>query len=538
MPLLKNKSWYTMKATGKGSAEIQIYGDIGQPSMWNPDAISAKQFIADLKELGDVSNILIRINSYGGEIFDGNAIYNHLIEHRASKTVIVDGIAASMASVIAMAADKGKLKMPENAYLMIHDPSCGVLGTSDDMRKCADLLDGLKEGAIKAYQRHATNLTKEELWDLMKEETWVSAADAMTYGLAEEVIESVETIEPATNTGRAVPLNIKKILFQFKPVGPTMSANKGVDVMKCKHCGKEITNGVDFCSFCGKAQKDEVVNAALAAAHKKEQEEAVMEGVLAERNRVTEITARCKKHNLPEAFAAGLIDKNVSLEKAIPQILDEIEKKVTPITPETTVTKDVSDKLRDIAPKALLVSLGRVKDKATIDEVKKSSAPRDLHGLIRDCLSIEGRVTASEINRLTDTELGGHAIRMAAMGSSDLPSILADTMNREFMGGFEEAPTTFQEVCAETENPNFMTKSMTKLSGFSDIDEIPEGMNFKQGKFSDKKETIAVTTHGKMLTLTRQLIVNNDTAAISLFPRSMSAAMKRKMDRDFYNLLT
>lgn len=536
------RKWYSIKNLGNNSAEIDIYGDIGQPGLFNPDAISAKQFKEDLAALGNISDLTIRINSYGGEVFDGNAIYNILIENKASKTVIVDGIAASMASVIAMAADPGKMKMPENAFLMIHDPSMGVIGNAEDLKRYAGLLDQIKESAIKAYQRHAKELTRDELWELMKEETWISAQDALTYGLASEIIPSVETTEPATNTGRLVPVQIKKILFQTGAIdsetGLQRPTNKGAG-MKCKHCGKEIAEGLQFCGHCGKSVNEAPVNPSDAA-HKKEIEEARQEAEKSERNRIKEISARCHKHGLAADFQNRLIDEKVPLDEAIEKILDEIEKKTldSTITPDATVKADESEKFRGHAVNSLSVSLGSEKDKAIVADIRKNPGPRDLHSLVRQCLVREGKHSRDHIDRLTPHEIARHAIRMAGMGTSDLPAILADTMNKEFLGGFEDAPTTFQAVVAETENPNFMTKTMTKLSGFSDIDEIPEGMAFNEGKFSDKKETIQLLTYGKMLTLSRQLLINNDTAVIAAFPRAMSSAMKQKMNRDFYDLLT
>jgi ATP-dependent protease ClpP protease subunit len=516
-----------MKATTPSAAEIFIYADIG---MWG---ITANQFKLDLDALGEIKELTIRINSYGGEVFDGNAIYNNLVAHPASKTVIVDGVAASMASVIAMAADPGKLKMPENAWLMIHDPSVGIFGTAEELRKNADLLDKLKAGVIKAYQRHATKLTKEELWDLMSEESWISAADAVTYGLADEVLASADVKEPATNTGRISPLNKSgKIVLQAKPTGQQKPATKGVVMNKCPHCGKEHAEGAVFCMACGKPMNQ-------TAAHEREVAEARAEAATNERTRVTEITARCAKHNLPQAFVDGLVNKGFALDKAIPAILDEIEKKTpnTPITPDVRAGVDDAEKFRGHAVNVLGVALGSVKDTAIVADVRKNPGARDLHSLGRSCLAREGALTSDQINRLSATDLAGHMIRMAAMGSSDLPAILADTMNKEFMGGFEDTPTTFQAVCAETENPNFMTKSMTKLSTFSDIEEIPEGMNFKEGKFSDKKETVQLSTFGKALTLTRNLLINNDTAAIASFPRAMSGAMRRLMNTKFYDFL-
>src|SRR4029077_12753927 len=99
------------------SAEILIYDEIGK-SWWGEDTVSAKQFLDDLANLGDVDNISLRINSPGGDVFDGVAIHNALKNHKATVTAHVDGIAASAASFIAMAADK--IVMPSNSFMLVH----------------------------------------------------------------------------------------------------------------------------------------------------------------------------------------------------------------------------------------------------------------------------------------------------------------------------------------------------------------------------------------------------------------------------------
>lgn len=118
------KSWFRMKASGERSADIYIFDEIGY---WG---VSARQFASTLKALGELDHINLHIHSPGGDVFDGIAIYNLLNSHPASKTVYIDGLAASMASVIAMVGNP--IIMPENAMMMIHYPSHCLMGTHEE----------------------------------------------------------------------------------------------------------------------------------------------------------------------------------------------------------------------------------------------------------------------------------------------------------------------------------------------------------------------------------------------------------------------
>lgn len=120
---VKSNSWFRMKASANNEADIYIYDEIGY---WG---VTAKQFVNDLKALGDVSHINLHINSPGGDVFDGIAIFNALKHHGAAITVHIDGLAASMASVIAMVGNP--VIMPENTMMMIHYPSHYLMGTHE-----------------------------------------------------------------------------------------------------------------------------------------------------------------------------------------------------------------------------------------------------------------------------------------------------------------------------------------------------------------------------------------------------------------------
>jgi ATP-dependent Clp endopeptidase proteolytic subunit ClpP len=179
------RQWFTMKADNDNkSAEIVIYDEIGK-SWWGEDTVSAKQFLDDLKALGDdVENITLRVNSPGGDVFDGVAIHNSLKNHKAKVTAHVDGIAASAASFIVMAADK--IVMPANSFLLIHGASGMSWGNADDMRAVADDLDRIDKSLTSTYVARAGSTTA-KVKALMKEDRLMDAAEAKDWGFADEV---------------------------------------------------------------------------------------------------------------------------------------------------------------------------------------------------------------------------------------------------------------------------------------------------------------------------------------------------------------
>ena len=176
------KSWYTIRARASGT-EVLIYDEIGAYG------VTAKGFLAELGALPDDAAIDLRLNSPGGSVFDAVAIYNALMRHPGEITVWIDGIAASAASYIAMAGDT--IVMPENAFLMIHDPSGLVMGTAEDMRSTAEALDKVKGSLIQGYAAKSGK-ADDEIATLMAAETWLDAKDALDLGFIDRIAEPVK----------------------------------------------------------------------------------------------------------------------------------------------------------------------------------------------------------------------------------------------------------------------------------------------------------------------------------------------------------
>ncbi|KXZ40015.1 ATP-dependent Clp protease, protease subunit [Alkalithermobacter thermoalcaliphilus JW-YL-7 = DSM 7308] len=182
------KNFWNLNKVQNNEGELFIYGPISDESWWG-DEVIPKQFKDELDSLGEIDVLNIYINSPGGDVFAGQTIYSILKRHKSKKVVHVDGLAASIASIIAMAGDT--VIMPQNAMMMIHNPWTVAMGNANDFRKLADDLDKIRESLIAAYQGKS-NLDREKLIELMNAETWLTAEEALNYGLIDEVEEKKE----------------------------------------------------------------------------------------------------------------------------------------------------------------------------------------------------------------------------------------------------------------------------------------------------------------------------------------------------------
>ncbi|MFD8805569.1 head maturation protease, ClpP-related [Streptomyces sp. NPDC059597] len=179
------RSWYRItNAADPDEAEVMLYDEVG--GWWGA---TADQFIADLRGI-TAPNVRLRINSPGGSVFEGIAIANAVRSHPANVTVQVDGIAASIASVIAMAGDR--IEMAPNSMLMIHDASGYCGGNAADMQEMAELLDLISDNLADAYAARAGG-TRDQWRAAMRDETWYLPDDAVEAGLADEATAAPKT---------------------------------------------------------------------------------------------------------------------------------------------------------------------------------------------------------------------------------------------------------------------------------------------------------------------------------------------------------
>lgn len=204
------KRFWKVQGKDQKTGEVTIYGVIDSEQWWG-DETTPKVFKEELDGLGEIDTLNVYINSPGGDVFAGQAIYSILKRHPAKKLVYVDGVAASIASVVAMAGDV--IRMPRNSMMMIHNPSSMVWGQAEDMRKMADALDKIRESMIAAYQGKV-DIEKDELIALLDAETWMTADEAVRKGFADELLQEVKAAACADIEYLAKYRNVPKSLIE------------------------------------------------------------------------------------------------------------------------------------------------------------------------------------------------------------------------------------------------------------------------------------------------------------------------------------
>lgn len=180
---MKN-NFYQLTNVNEDSAELFIYGDITSYK-WYEDDVCAYDLAKELNDL-EGKNLTVRINSYGGEVAQGLAIYNLLKSYSGEVTTLCDGFACSSASVIFMAGTKRL--MPKSSLLMIHNAWTYASGDANELRKVAEEIDKISQPSIEVY-KSVSNLDEETIKQMMDDETWITAEEALSYGFATEISE-------------------------------------------------------------------------------------------------------------------------------------------------------------------------------------------------------------------------------------------------------------------------------------------------------------------------------------------------------------
>lgn len=464
------KNWYTIKAAGNSqSADIRIYEEIGN---WG---ITAQQFSDDLTALGDIAHINLHIHSPGGDVFDGIAIYNLLNKHPAKITVQIDGLAASMASVIAMAGDR--IVMPENALMMIHKPWGITGGDANDMRGYAELLDKVENVLIPAYARK-TGKSAEVLAGMLEDETWMDGKECVAQGFADELLPAVNAM------ARLESKRIEDFEHMPNSLKGMLTAPKGsVGALSPE---RNRINGIkDLFAMVGGKHSD--------------------------------LKIQC------------LEDVECTPEKAKDLLLQAMGRDSTPSNKGsmTHIYAGNGNITGDSIRQGLNARLGHERAERGNPYAMMSLFDMAQASLVERGVSVSGFGNRSQIVNLAFTH-----------SSSDFSHILAGGAEKSVLAGWQNSGETFQQWTKSGSLSNFHEAKRVGLNGFSSLAKVPEGAEYNYITTSDNGVPIALATYGNIFSITRQAIINDDLNQLTTIPQAMGRAAARTVGNLVYLLLT
>ncbi|HEJ4650912.1 TPA: Clp protease ClpP [Pseudomonas aeruginosa] len=495
------ESWYSIKALSRGVAEILLYDEIG---VWG---ITAQQFARELKALGDLSLISLRIHSPGGDVFEGTAIYNLLKNHPARVEAHVDGLAASMASVIAMAADT--IYMPENAMMMVHRPWGIQGGEADDMRRYADLLEKIEGTMVAAYMAK-TGKSEEDIKALLKAETWMDGREAVEAGFADQLTEPLAAAAQLTS----------KRMKEFAHMPEALKALMQPRASTPAAAAPTPSPAAPTSQPAPAAPDEAAVRAQINAA-----ENTRREGIRA----VFQPFAASHGEMLNEV----LLDSSVTIEQAQAKLLASLASGATPSAgpsgsqgANSHVYAGNGNLVGDSVRASVLARAG-------LEEQQSDNRYNfmSLRELARASLVDRGIGVAS----YSPMQMVGLAFTHT---TSDFGTILIDVANRSMLAGWDEAEETFQLWTKKGMLSDFKTVHRVGLGEFPSLRQVREGAEYKYVTVGSRSQPIALATYGEIFSITRQAIINDDMNLLTDIPRKMGMAAKATIGDLVYAILT
>lgn len=493
-------SWYRIRALARGVAEIMLYDEIGA---WG---ITAQQFARELKALGDLQRIDLRVHSPGGDVFEGTAIYNLLKHHPARVDGYVDGLAASMATVVLMACDT--VYIPENGMMMIHKPWGITGGDADDMRRYVDLLDKIEDTMVAAYASK-TGKSADEIKALLKEETWMTGREAIEAGFADQLTEPLSAAAQLTSK-RMQEFNhmpqALQTLMQPRAQVPTPAAP---------------TPPAPSAAPSTPAALDEnAMRAQLQAA-----ENVRREGIRA----VFQPFAATHSEMLNDL----LLNSDVTVEQAQAKLLAKLAEGATPSAgPQATAGGNAviyagNGNLVGDSVRASVLARAGLEERQSDNRYNFMS----LRELARASLADRG----IGVSTLDPMRMVGLAFTHT---TSDFGIILLDVANRSMLAGWEEAGETFDRWTKKGTLSDFKTANRIGLGEFPALRKVREGAEYKYITIGERAEQIALATYGEIFSITRQVVINDDMNMLTDIPRKMGMAAKGTIGDLVFAVLT
>lgn len=507
--------WYEIRALAAGRVEIFLYDVIGG---WG---ITAQQFVTDCKEAGvfEASAVALHIHSPGGDVMQGFAIYNTLSRLKAKVDIWVDGVAASMASMI-VCLPGATVHMPENAWLMVHKPWGGIAGDSDDMRDYADWLDRNEALMLSAYM-NKTGLGQEELEAMLKAETWLNGAEAVEKGFA-------DTLEPELQAAACVNENKLKDYQNMPEQIKSLFTPRVEAPVNQPQQQAPVQQPAPLQATLNQPQQPAPQMANIDISALAQQLQLQMQTANAER--VNAVSA------VFEAFptfatlkAECLADFTCNAEKARDKLLQALAAGTTP----------------SAGPGAIHLYAGN--GNLVGDSIRAAIMTRAGYAQSEKDNAYNG-YTLRELARasLVDRGIGisGHSSPLAMVGlafthsSSDFGNILMDVAHKAALMGWDEASETFDQWTRKGTLTDFKTAHRAGLDSFPTLRKVRAGAEYKYVTLKDRGEPIALATYGELFSIDRQTIINDDMDMLTRIPMAMGGAARATVGDLVWAVLT
>lgn len=567
--------------------ELLCYGDIGES--WYGDSVSAKDVVQQLQEV-EAEHIRVRVNSYGGSVTDGIAIYNTLRALSAQGVKIsvrIEGVAASIASLIAMAGDTRE--MFPNTLLMIHAPWTYAAGNSKQMREMADTLDIYAKAMSTSYARATGSPAAEEL-ELLTDgiDHWFTAEDSLADGYVTAVLDQAQ--EQTETEARAMPRQapvwaaitryrnapaaiaasvdrsipsatfVPVAVTQHQPAAPAASPQESF--MKYKDIAKNLglTLPENASEMQAKAAvlahlgltdgaSDGDVGAALAGHAARAELNAANARTTEQKRRKDIADAFTGFRGRGETFVAiereCLDDMTVSATTARERLLAKLGEGAEPLggsLPHVSAGETAAEKMRGAAVTALLVRAGVQQDPQTKKPIAFDGANpyrgRTLSEVARMCFEGMG-VSSSSVDALDMVRgaLGVMRVR-GAQTTSDFPVILENVLHKMVLTGFYSYNPTYQRFCKLGDVTDFREWKRLVPGIIANLEMVNEAGEYKNKNLPDaEKLGITVSRRGNIIEITPELVVNDDLGTIMDMARQLGMAGPRTIEREVYRQL-
>lgn len=501
-------------------AEILIYEEIGYVDWFTEEGTTAKSFREDLAAIPAGSALTVRINSPGGEVFDGFAIYQALREWTGDVTVYVDGLAASIASVIAMAGKRVVMAGP--AMLMIHDPYGYAVGNSAELRKLAEVMDKVAGSIASAYVER-TGRPEADIRAEMAAETWFTADEAVALGFA-DAVDRTASVQARHDLSRfrSYAANRTRLAALHRNIeepdmiknGPAPQPNPTVQ----QGAGETQTQTPNPAPAV-----DEAAIEARALAR------------IQNRNRaLADVFRPFLDRTEVRALYDGIVaDPAITEQAARDQLLAHLGSRCTPLGADPTrggVVADSRDRFRAGATLALLARAGVRPDEA------QRAAANEYRGLSLMDLARLSLENCGVNHRGMDPR----SIVAAAFtqSTSDFPVLLENTMHKLLMKGYQAAPDTWRQFAKVGEVADFRVHNRYRPGTFANLDDVAENGEMKRKSVPDGSGAkIQAGTKGNIIAVTRKMIIDNDLQNLIDQSVDLGRAAARTLESDVLGLI-